>query len=377
MKIKLSKTKFYSALNVVTRAISSSSPVAPLHGVYIEAVNDTLVLKGSNGDISIQIVLSNDKDDKLNLVITEEGKIVVDAEYVTAIASKIDSDELSIDTDEGTLTKFYSAKTKYKINGYRPTDYPEIDFSTPETTFTLKTDDLNGVIDAVVFATSRKETRPVLTGVNLRGTGTSIIATATDSYRLAKKTFDLATAEFNINVPAKTLNEAQKVFGNKVDNITVALNEKKIQFTSDTIILQSRLLEGKYPETERLIPQEFSHTLVIDRADLISAIDRNLFIKEDSTTINTMQMKDTDNINLISRSKEIGESNGELKAISFEGDPLTLSFAANYVLEAAKALTSVNVKICFNGAMKPFVMTNANGDDSVLQLVLPVKTYNN
>lgn len=376
MNFKISKNKFYNALQIVSRAISSNSPVPALCGVYIEATSEGIKLMGSDGDISIQMVLSNEKDEKLNLSVIEEGSVVIDARYITAIASKIDSDEIQVEIIDGTLTRFSSMKTEYKINGYRVTDYPSIDFSTPATSFALKADDLTGIVESTVFATSTKETRPVLTGVNVQSNGSELIATATDSYRLAKKTFALTTDEFNITIPSKTLNEAKTIFGSETNDIKVSLDTKKIQFTNDSVVLQSRLLEGAFPETERLIPKEFNYTLVINRMDLISAIDRNMFIKNDKMTLNRLQINNKDDISLKNKSQEIGESDGQLNAISYEGEPLDISFAGNYVLDAARALTTVNIKISFTGSMKPFVLTNDGEDESILQLVLPVRTYN-
>ena len=140
--------------------------------------------------------------------------------------------------------------------------------------------------------------------------------------------------------------------------------------------MQSRLLEGGFPETERLIPKEFAYKLVINRQDLISAIDRNMFIKNEKMTLNRLQINNKDDISLTNKSQEIGESIETMNAISYEGEPIDISFAGNYVMDAAKALDTVNIKIQFTGSMKPFVLTNDSEDSSVLQLVLPVKTYN-
>ena len=140
--------------------------------------------------------------------------------------------------------------------------------------------------------------------------------------------------------------------------------------------MQSRLLDGGYPETERLIPKEFGYTMVINRRALISAIDRTSFIKTDNMSIIRLQINNKDDIAVMNKSQEIGESREELFASSYEGEPLDISFSGNYVMDAAKALSSDEIMIRFTGEMKPFVLTDADENSTVLQLVLPVRTYN-
>lgn len=375
MNFKVNKQIFYNALSIASRAISSNSPVPILVGIRIEAEKNLLRITSSDANLSIVQTLSNEQDEKLGLSVIEEGTIVIDSRYLIDIVKKIDSDEISIEIIDGTLTHFSGEKAEFRINGYRPSDYPTIDFSEPSTRFTMSYETLNNVISGTAFAASVKETRPVLTGVNMRSDGTNLTCTATDSFRLARKQLPLASEPFSVTVPAKCLNEARAIFTG-CEEIQVSLSEKKIQFRSGTIVLQSTMLEGNYPETDRLIPTAFNSTLVISRRQLISAIDRSSFIKTDNMTIIRMEINAADDILVSTKSQEIGEYNESLTAVSFEGNPIDISFSGNYLLDALKALSTDNVAIRFTENMKPFVINNEGGDDSILQLVLPVRTYN-
>ncbi len=375
MNFKINKQLFYNALSIASRAISSNSPVPILVGIKLEAENNTLRITSSDANLSIVQTLSNEQDEKLGLSIVEEGTIIIDSRYLLDIVKKIDSDEISIEILDGTLTHFSGEKAEFKINGYRPSDYPSIDFSEPSNRFTINYDLLNTIISSTAFAASVKETRPVLTGVNMRGNNGKLTCTATDSFRLARKITELNTDSFSVTVPAKCLNEAKTIFAGNQD-IQVSLSEKKIQFRCGSIVLQSTMLEGNYPETDRLIPTEFNNTLLINRRHLISAIDRSSFIKTDNMTIIRMEINAADDILVSCKSQEIGEYNESLNAISYDGMPLDISFSGNYLLDALKSLTTENVVIRFTEAMKPFVIYNEGDDNSILQLVLPVRTYN-
>ena len=375
MNFKVNKQMFYNALSTASRAISSNSPVPILIGIRIEVENGILRITSSDASLSIVQTLSNEQNDKLGLTILDEGSIVIDSRYLIDIVRKIDSDEISIEIIDGTLTHFSGEKAEFRINGYRPSDYPTIDFSEPSTRFEMSYELLSNVISGTAFAASVKETRPVLTGVNMRCNGEKITCTATDSFRLARKEIALSAEPFSVTVPAKCLNEARTIFAGE-ETIHIALSEKKIQFRSGNTVLQSTMLEGNYPETDRLIPTAFNDDLVINRRQLLSAVDRSSFIKTDNMTIIRLEINAADDILISCKSQEIGEYNESLNAVSYEGTPLDISFSGNYLSDALKSLSTENVKIRFTENMKPFILVNEGGDDSILQLVLPVRTYN-
>ena len=373
MNFTVSKNELSTALQNVSHAISPNSPQPALRGIRIEASGDSLYITGSDADVSIFYTLK--KDEKNNLNIIEEGSILTESKYLNEIVKKIDSDEIHVEIIDGTLTKFSGNSAQFRINGMRPDDYPNIDFSKPASSIKMSASELANVIDQTAFATSAKETRPVLTGVNVKLEDNVLTFTATDSFRLAKKTVSFESAEtFNITIPAKSLNEVKTtMLGNDEKEIEIAVNDKKAQFISDEMILQTRLLDGGYPETDRLIPQSFSYVMTINRYDLIRAIDRTSFIRNENMMINRLQLS-AEEVIITNKSQEIGESHESLAAV-FEGEPLDISFSGSYVMDAAKALKGETIKISFTGDMKPFILTNPQ-DDSVLQLVLPVRTYN-
>ena len=374
MKFTVSKTRLYSALSVVSRAVSANSPIPALSGIKIDAEDDRLILTGSNSDISIRINVRTDGDNDPD--IQEKGSIVIDSKYLTDIVRKMDAEKIDVEIIDGTLTRFAGNKAEFKINGFRSSEYPEIDFSVPGVSINMNAGKLASIIESTAFAASVKETRPVLTGVNLNSRNGRVIATATDSFRLARTVFEGTDADFSITVPSRSLNEAKAIFNDTSKDLLIHLDTKKIQFTTDDVILQSRLLDGSYPETERLIPHEFKHELVIDKRSLIGTIDRASLMKNENMTVIRMQMKEGTDVMISNRAQEIGEFNEPVPAVSYHGAPLDISFAANYAMDALRAVDSPNVLIRFTGEMKPLIITNEAGEESILQLILPIRTYN-
>ena len=208
MNFNINKNELSNALSIVSHAVFSNSPQASLRGIKIEAKNDSLILTGSDSDISIQKTIQKNEDNNLN--ITEEGSILIDSKYVLDIVKKIDSENVQVEIIDGSLTRFSGASAVFKINGMNVYDYPQIDFSLPEEPIVMKQSELASIIEETAFAASLKETRPVLTGVNFKLNENELVITATDSYRLAKKVLHLETSHsFNITIPSKSLNEVK------------------------------------------------------------------------------------------------------------------------------------------------------------------------
>lgn len=371
MYFKVSKKAFLQALSTAARAISNYSPLPAFSGIKIEAEEKKLILTGSDSDISIQTTLIGSEETPLQ--IHDMGSVVLEAKYILEIVRKIDADMIELEMIDGCQTKISGKSAEFKINGMNAADYPPIDFTKPAEIFTMSKELLKKIINQTSFAVSDKETRPVLTGVNLSCDGSALQCVATDSYRLARKTITIHDpVKFNITIPGKSLLEVVKTLENEGD-VEIAVNDRKAQFIIDDTIIQTRLIDGVYPETNRLIPLNFDYELTMDTRDLLNAIDRASFIKSDGVSVIKFTLSEQECV-LSSKSLEVGSSMEVLSSASFSGNDLEISCNGKYVFDAIKALDGDLVKFSLCGEMKPFIIQSVS-DQSVLQLVLPVRTY--
>lgn len=371
MFFKISKKEFYEALSTVARAISNYSPLPAFSGIKFEVSEKEICLIGSDSDISIKSYLT--KKDDYYLEILKPGSIVIESKYILDIVRKIDSETIEVEILDGCTTRISGNHSDYKINGMYANEYPLIDFSKCDDEFTMESSILKNIITETTFASSEKETRPVLSGVNFNCNGTTLECIATDSYRLSKKQVTLdSPLHFNITIPAKSLNEVVKSLESESE-VRISISDKKVQFILDSVIVQTRLIDGLYPDTSKLIPDSFKYTLTVDLKEMLSAIDRISFIKNDGVSVIRLTMNENECI-LSSKSKEVGSALEVLSTASYEGDELDISFNGKYVFEALKVIKNQLVTIKFNGEMMPFVITGVN-DDQLIELVLPVRTY--
>ncbi len=371
MNFKISKSLFYSSLSVVNKAISLHSPIPALSGIKIDVSRNQIALTGSDSNISIRKTISN--DDANNFEVFAEGSIVIDARYLLEIVRKIDSDILQIEIIDGSLTRFSGLATEYKINGIKSYEYPNIDFNIGKDSINFDADLFIELVNQTSFAASEKETRPVLTGVNFKNTADDLVVVATDSYRLAKKVIDFKIEnEFDITIPARSLSDIAKII-NEEEVVKMAISSNKVQFIVDSVIIQTRLIDGLYPDTTKLIPEEFVSELKIEAKDFLNALDRASLIKSEGVPVVKMNIS-TDELILSSSVQEIGSSTEKIDNFTYDGEPFEISFSGKLVFDAIRALNALEVEMKFTGDMKPIII-KSTFDENVTQLVLPIRTH--
>lgn len=369
MKFRINRLKLLNALSKTTKAVSIRSPLPVLTGIKFDLQPDGLILTGSDSDITIQTKIETSDD----LVIEQTGGVVLNSRYILEIVRKIDSDEISLEIIDGSLTRISGATSKFDLNGNDVIDYPRIDLSKTGTKVLINAFTLKDVITQTKFAASEKEHKPILTGINFKAANNQLEVTATDSYRLAKKVVPLDDElTFNITIPQKSLDEIAKII-ERDDLIEMYVSDRKVLYVFDNNIIQTRLIDGTFPDTNRLIPESFDYELDIDTHYLLNAIDRVSLLNNEQNNIIKLDMSN-EKVILSSYMQEIGSVEEILDRSFYKGDALSISFSSKYATDALRAFNEPKVKILFTGAMKPFIVKDYEKDD-LIQLVLPVRTY--
>lgn len=369
MKFRINRLKLLNALSKTTKAVSIRSPLPVLTGIKFDLQPDGLILIGSDSDITIQTKIETSDD----LVIEQTGGVVLNSRYILEIVRKIDSDEISLEIIDGSLTRISGATSKFDLNGNDVIDYPRIDLSKTGTKVLINAFTLKDVITQTKFAASEKEHKPILTGINFKAANNQLEVTATDSYRLAKKVVPLDDElTFNITIPQKSLDEIAKII-ERDDLIEMYVSDRKVLYVFDNNIIQTRLIDGTFPDTNRLIPESFDYELNIDTHYLLNAIDRVSLLNNEQNNIIKLDMSN-EKVILSSYMQEIGSVEEILDRSFYKGDSLSISFSSKYATDALRAFNEPKVKILFTGAMKPFIVKDYEKDD-LIQLVLPVRTY--
>ncbi len=377
MKFIIQKENLVQSVQDVMKAITSRTTIPILTGIKIVASEEGVTLTGSDSDISIESFIPKEENEQEIVDIQQPGSIVLQAKFFSEIVKKLPTNQVEIIVDN-LQTTIRSGKSEFNLNGLDSEEYPHLPQITEQNSIKVPTDLLKNIIKQTVFAVSTSETRPVLTGVNWKIENSDLICIATDSHRLAlrKAKIEAETEQsFNIVIPGKSLNELNRILDDHDEPVEILVTENQILFKTKHILFFSRLLEGNYPDTNRLIPTESKTDIIVNSKEFLQSIDRaSLLAREGRNNVVKFSTMGENVIEISSFTPEIGKVIEELVSESVSGEELKISFSAKFMMDALKVLEGSEVKISFTGAMRPFVIHPTN-DDSTLQLILPVRTY--
>ncbi|GGA70469.1 DNA polymerase III subunit beta [Ornithinibacillus halotolerans] len=378
MKFTILRDQLINSVQDVMKAISSRTTIPILTGMKIEAKHHGITLTGSDSDISIESYIPAEEDGIVNVENIEEGSIVLHAKYFPDIVRKLPEQHVEITVDENLKVTIRSGKAEFNLNGQDAEEYPQLPKLQTDDSFEIPTDILKSLIKQTVFAVSTMETRPILTGVNISLVDDQLKFTATDSHRLASREVPVNSSNVQIQsivVPGKSLNELNKILDDTEETVEISVTNNQILFRTKHLYFLSRILDGNYPETSRLIPEQSKTVLHVKTKELISSIDRaSLLAREERNNVVKLSTLNNNVLEITSNSPEVGRVSEELNVVSIEGEELKISFSSKYMLDALKVMDVDEVKVDFTGAMRPFIIRPVN-DPSMLQLILPVRTY--
>ncbi|PLS15795.1 DNA polymerase III subunit beta [Bacillus sp. M6-12] len=378
MKFIIQRDRLVQSVQDVLKAVTSRTTIPILTGIKIEVTRDGVTLTGSDSDISIESFIPAEEDGNEIVEIKVTGKIVLNARFFSEIVKKLPLNTVEIEVLGNFQTIIRSGKAEFNLNGLDAEEYPHLPQVEEENSFKLPTDLLKTLIRQTGFAVSTSETRPILTGVNLKVEGDELTCIATDSHRLAMRKAKIETevqGEYNVVIPGKSLNELSKILDDNNEPISIVITDNQVLFKAKNLLFFSRLLEGNYPDTSRLIPSESKTDVTVHTKEFLESIDRaSLLARESRNNVVKLSTLEGKVIEISSNTPEVGKVVEEIQAQSIEGEDLKISFSAKYVMEALKALEGTDITISFTGAMRPFLIRSLH-DNSMLQLILPVRTY--
>ena len=287
------------------------------------------------------------------------------------------SDIVNFEVIDGLKIVIYTDSSQYNLNCLNSLDYPQIELSDNTNHITVKSGDLKKMIKQTNFAISTQESRPLLTGINVKVNGNVLECVATDSYRLAKKTIMLASPyaeSVDIVIPGKNINELDKIITEEDKDVEIHIFNNKIMFKYMNILFQSNLLNGTYPNTSNFIPNDFIHIITANLNEYYSSIDRAaLLTQSKEKNIVKMEAKDCE-LCVSSFASEIGKVEDRISVTRNINDEISISFSAKYMMDALRTFDDEEIIIFMNTDSKPIVLKSAT-DESLIQLILPIKTY--
>lgn len=379
MKFTINRPAFINQLNNVLRAISSKTTIPILTGLKMVVTDHSVILTGSDADITIESTLDA-SDSSYGLSIEEPGAIVLPARFFNEVIKKLPDKQATIEVFNGLQVRITSGTAEFTINGQDANNYPHLPEVESENTVELASDMLREVIDQTRIAVSKQESRPILTGIHVTLNNGILTAVATDSHRLAQRKVELpetAGRDFDIVLPGASMTELAKMIVDEKDGVKMQITENQALFIFGNTHFYSRLLEGNYPETSRLIPESSDTRLEITASDLLASIERaSLLSHESRNNVVKLSVNPENKIATVSgTSADVGNVEEEINADQIVGNPLEISFNPDYMRDALKSFGQTKILISFTTALRPFTLVPTEEKANFVQLITPVRTY--
>ncbi|MBI1207054.1 MAG: DNA polymerase III subunit beta [Azospirillum sp.] len=379
MNLTIERAALLRSLGHVQSVVERRNTIPILLNVLLRASGNELSLSAT--DMDLEIVES------VPALVTRPGGITAPAHTLYDIVRKLpDGAQIELDCSDGaTMLTLYSGRSQFKLGALVTDDFPQLARGDLPHRFGLAAGDLRALIDRTRFAISTEETRYYLNGIYLHagrtrtgsGAGAAELpvlrAVATDGHRLARAEIPLpegAAAMPGVILPRKTVNEVRKLIEEAADIVDISLSENMIRFAYDTIVVTSKLIDGTFPDYERVIPSGNDKTMEVNAKAFASAVDRVATIStEKSKAIKLVVNRGV--LTLSATSPEAGSATEEIE-ILYDYSPLEIGFNSRYLLDITQQLTGTGARFVMADAAAPTIVLDT-ADNSALYVLMPMR----
>ena len=373
MKFSIRKEVLLYSLSGVSKALSSKNLIPVLSGIKFNLTNEGLFLSASDNDISIETFVDKSKLEEIEQI----GSTVIQGKYILEIIRKLEGKVINIELLDNIKVLISCGKSEFNLNSMDASEFPNLNIEEKKDPIILKKTEFKELINKTSFAISLQETRPILTGINFKISDDKLECVSTDSYRLAKKYVELdnkVSEEISVVIPGKNLIELTKILSETDDNIEMHIFTNKVLFKFDNTLFQSRVLSGTFPDVNRLIPEKFELEIKANAGEFYNVIDRASLLTSEKDK-NIVKFECEENIVTVSsNSPEIGRVEEKIDVEKNNSNNIKIAFSSKFMMDAIRTIESKNVILKFNNDVQPIIIIDEK-DKSVLQLILPIKTY--
>ena len=368
MRFTVNKSVFSKAVSAISRIVEKRNTIPILANIVLDAQGNSLSILATDLDLEMSI--------EIEAEVETAGAITVNGALANDIARKMSADTISFVLKDVTAT-ISAGRSRFNLQTLPQSDFPSLSVGTFSHHFEMKSADLRRMLRRVAFAISTEETRYYLNGVYLccatSERGDAVLrADATDGHRLARTEVsapDGTAGMPGVIVPRKTVGELDKIL-ELGDTVQVSVSDTKIRFEVGKAVLTSKLIDGTYPDTNRVIPPKSNTTAKASKSDLAKATDRVSTVS--SARGRGVRMTFSDGtLHLFVSSPDAGEASEELQ-IDYVADEMQIGFNAQYINDILGNIEADQVEIFLIDAGSP-ARFHAVGDDSTLYILMPMR----
>jgi len=362
LKVTCDRDELVAKLATVSRVVSSRGSVQVLSGVLLRPTDDGLELAATDMELSLRTTLTASVEGDSSVVVP--GKLLVD------LARLLPAAEVTIEyRPEDGVVHVSSGSYSSKLNVFSAEDFPRLPSVDPAP-HTIATASLLETVDRVARSASKDESRPVLTGIQVRFEGTQLFMAATDSYRLSFKQTELEQSgpDLEAIIPARALTELGRIAAG-TETVALGVNENTVVFGTGDTWLTTRRIDGQFPDVARLLPEAFEIEVDLPRAELRDVVRRAGVMALRNAPLRLRFAEGE--LTISAQSQDVGETVESLPA-AYTGEPLEIGFNAEFLADGVDAVRSDTVRLKLINPLRPGLITSAD-DDSFWYLIMPIR----
>ncbi|MBK8159269.1 MAG: DNA polymerase III subunit beta [Rhodospirillaceae bacterium] len=371
MKLTIERTLLLKALGHVQSVVERRNTIPILSNVLAEAKDGQLALTATDMDLAVV--------EKVPADIAAPGAATVPAHTLYDIVRKLpDGAQVQIElAADGQQVTVKAGRSRFALATLPKEDFPAIHAGDLPHKFPLSAADLKGLIDRTKFAISTEETRYYLNGIYVHayaaGKQTSLRAVATDGHRLARVEMPLPEGAESIPgviVPRKMVNEVRKLIEDFEGSVDVSLSDSRIRFAFADVVLTSKLIDGSFPDYQRVIPTANDKVLEVDRKEFRDAVDRVSTISSEKSRAVKLSLK-PGTLTLSATSAENGSASEEIE-VKYDGQPMEIGFNSKYLLDVADEIEGQGLELKLADSVAPTLLRDM-ADAQALYVLMPMR----
>jgi DNA polymerase-3 subunit beta len=364
LKLTVSRETFLAKLGIAVRGASTRSAIQTLAGVLLRVDDGHAELEATDMELGLRVGLEPSS--------ANAGQAVIPGRLLLDVVRSLPTDELSLEYRSAQQdVEVVSGPARFHLRTLPPEDFPKLPQAPSEGVMQVPAAAFVDTITRVARAASRDETRPHLTGVLVTASGRELRMVATDSYRLSVKETQLdepLDGSLEANVPARTLQELGRI-ASSAEAIGVAALENQVVFTVDDVVLSSRLVEGRFPNYQQLLPESYEHELRVSRDELLEVVRRVGLLAQKNAPLRLRFSEGT--LDVSAQTPDVGEAS-EALPVPFQGEPLEIGFNPEFFRDGLESAESEELVLKLISPLRPGLIQSGD-DGGFIYLVMPIR----
>jgi DNA polymerase-3 subunit beta len=367
MKFKIQRQEITKAVNIIKEALPNKTVIESLKGIKIEAANEKIVFTASRQDVIITYTATT------NFEVEIPGVSIIPGSYLITIINKSEENLFEFSQENGTTT-VKTRKSKMKLVEYDASSYPDVKFDLDKgDVITVPVEILKDAYSQTKYSVAQNNLKPILTGLNFKFTKQGLTVGSTDARRLSISTFNKTNNEdVEFTIYKNLLGSMIKILDTlNLDEINLITDQNQITVDAGNVQMKGRLLEGKFPDIERLIPAKPSYTYEVEAKKLLSVLEKIQLLSDRDNGNVTTKIKEG-NLLLEAYFKELGGIEEICSIENLIGNPFSISFDPKFLIDAVHAIDKERLVLEFVDEISVFLIAATDSRDNI-QIIAPIR----